>query len=123
MLGLSSTSLLPCSTAFPCLPPALAACVRAAQLPPSQALDLIRAGQHPFELQGIGHLLPRTQALLAGLLAAQHRVFGAALSFSGEGVPRDKQGALAVFSGAVRLVPYLRPEGWPGLRPLDLLPA
>jgi len=95
------------------------------QVPAAQALDLIRSGQHPFELQGIGHLLPKVQQQLSQLLAQHHRSFGSNLSFSNDSMPaKDKQQQhMAIFSSIIRLVPYLKLEQWPVLRPLDLLPA
>jgi hypothetical protein len=93
------------------------------QLPAPQVLDLIRNGQHPFELQGISHLLPRLQQQLGQLLLQYHRAYGSYLAFSNDGVPKDKQAAVGLFSWVVRLVPYLRPEQWLVVRPLDLLPS
>lgn len=93
------------------------------QLPAPQVLDLIRCGQHPFDLQGISHLLPRLQQQLGQLLAQYHRAYGSYLAFAADAVPKDKQPALVLFSWVVRLVPYLRPEQWAAVRPLDLLPS
>lgn len=104
------------------LGPTLQLSLAALQLPASQVLDLIRNGQHPFELQGISHLLPRLQHQLGLLLAQYHRSYGY-LSFSAEAVPKDKQAVLGLFSWVVRLVPYLRPDQWAAVRPLDLLPS
>jgi hypothetical protein len=84
-------------------------------------LDLIRSGQHPFELQGIAHLLPRVQHQLGLLLTQYHRAFGSYLVFSGEAVPKDKQAQLELFRLVLRLLPYVRPEQWVTLRPLDYL--
>jgi hypothetical protein len=95
----------------------------ALQLPAPQVLDLIRSGQHPFDLQGISHLLPRLQQQMAQLLAQYHRAYGSYLAFTADTVLKDKQGAMGLFSWVVRLVPYLRPEQWLALRPLDLLPS
>jgi hypothetical protein len=93
------------------------------QLPAPQVLDLIRSGQHPFELQGIAHLLPRLQHQLGQLLAQYHRAYGSYLAFGVDAVPKDKQAAMGLFSWVVRLVPYLLPEQWAAVRPLDLLPS
>ncbi|WIA40102.1 hypothetical protein OEZ86_013510 [Tetradesmus obliquus] len=96
---------------------------RMVQLPAPQVLDLIRCGQHPFDLQDISHLLPRLQQQLGQLLAQYHRAYGSYLAFAADAVPKDKQPALVLFSWVVRLVPYLRPEQWAAVRPLDLLPS
>lgn len=93
------------------------------QLPAGAVLDLIRNGQHPFELQGIAHLLPRIQQQLGTMLTQFHRSFGAYLVFSAEAVPKDKQQQLELFRLVLRLLPYLRPEQqWTSSRPLDYLP-
>lgn len=87
-------------------------------------LDLIRSGQHPLELQGVAHVLPRVQQQLAVLLAAHHRAFGSLLSINGDAVaPKDKAAQLGLFSWVIKLLPYLRPEQWVVLRPLDYLPS
>jgi hypothetical protein len=93
------------------------------QLPAHQVLDLVRSGQHPFDLQGTSHLLPRLQQQMAHLLAQYHRAYGSYLAFTADAVPKDKQGALGLFRWVVGLVPYLRPQQWLALRPLDLLPS
>jgi hypothetical protein len=84
-------------------------------------LDLIRSGQHPFELQGITHLLPALQQQLGNMLTQYHRSFGSFLVFSAEAVPKDKQQQLDLFRLVLRLLPYLQPEQWKSLRPLDYL--
>lgn len=84
-------------------------------------LDLIRDGQHPFDLQGIAHLLPRVQHQLGLLLAQYHRSFGSYLAFSAEAIPKDRQVQLELFRLVLMLLPYLRPEQWVTLRPLDYL--
>jgi len=91
------------------------------QLSATAGQDLICSGQHPFELQGIAHLLPRVQHQLGQLLAQHHRSFGSYLMFSAEAVPKDKQVQLELFRLVLRLLPYLRPEQWVVLRPLDYM--
>lgn len=92
-----------------------------AQLPANAVLDLIRSGQHPFQLQGIAHLLPRVQQQLGQMLTQFHRSFGSYLVFSAEAILKDKQQQLELFRLVLRLLPYLRPEQWTSLRPLDYL--
>lgn len=99
----------------------LCLCLSGLQLPAGAVLDLIRSGQHPFELQGIAHLLPRLQQQLGNLLTQYHRSFGSYLVFSAEAVPKDKQQQLELFRLVLRLLPYLRPEQWVTHRPLDYL--
>lgn len=100
--------------------PAVAQC-SVLQLPAGAVLDLIRSGQHPFELQGITHLLPALQQQLGNMLTQYHRSFGSFLAFSAEAVPKDKQQQLELFRLVLRLLPYLQPEQWKALRPLDYL--
>ncbi len=103
-------------------PSAAAAGRRMVQVSPQTALQLVRAGRHPLELQGIEHLLPRLQSALSSLLATSHRSFAAATSWSGEAVPREKAPQAAVLGWVLRLLPLLGPEGWGGA-PLGLLPG
>lgn len=93
------------------------------QLSSAGILDLIRGGQHPFELQGIAHLLPRVQQQISQLLLQLHRTFGAYLSYSADQIPKDKHPQIALFSAVIRLVPLLKPEQWALVLPLDLLPS
>lgn len=100
-------------------------CLRCAslQLPTAVIQDLIRSNQHPFELQGIAHLLPRVQQQIAQLLVHYHRAFGSYLSYAQDAVPKDKHAQVALFSAVIRLIPYFKPEQWSVVRPLDLLPS
>jgi hypothetical protein len=86
------------------------------------ALQLVRSGRHPLDLQGVAHLLPRVQSALGALLAQCHRTFGSATTWSGEAVAKDKAPQAVLLGWLLRLLPLLRPEGWPG-RPLELLPG
>jgi hypothetical protein len=85
-------------------------------------LQLVRAGCHPLELQGIAHHLPRLQTALSALLASAHRAFGSATAWSGEVIPKDKGPQAVLLSWLLRLLPLAEPEGWPG-SPLGLLPG
>lgn len=93
------------------------------QLPTGVILDLIRTGHHPFDLQGISHLLPRVQQQIGQLLAQYHRSLGVYSSFASDVVPKDRQAQLGLFSAVIRLVPFLKPEHWTAVRPLDFLPS
>jgi hypothetical protein len=114
--GLPSRERPPLHPHTPLCPPA------AAQVSPQAALQLIRAGRHPLELQGVAHHLPRLQALLSGLLSASHRTFGTATTWSGEALPKDRGPQAALLGWLLRLLPLLEPAGWPG-QPLDSLPG
>jgi hypothetical protein len=81
----------------------------------------VQQGQHPWELQGVTHLLPRVQQHLGLLLATQQRCVGGYLAWSSEAVPRDRQPAVALLTALLRLSPYIRPEAWQGIRLLDAL--
>eukprot|EP00878_Enallax_costatus_P025090 GHUV01026811.1.p1 GENE.GHUV01026811.1~~GHUV01026811.1.p1 ORF type:complete len:320 (+),score=100.11 GHUV01026811.1:486-1445(+) len=93
------------------------------QLPTGVILDLIRTGHHPFDLQGIAHLLPRVQQQIGQLLLQYHRSLGVYLSFTSDAVPKDRQAHLGLFSAVICLVPFLKPEHWTAVRPLDFLPS
>ncbi len=97
------------------------------QVGPQQALDLIRRNQHPLDLQGAGHVLPKVTAVLARMLASFHSTYGGAYSWgSGEQLGRSSERQkeqLGLLSGLVRLLPFLKPQAWPNMRPLELLPA
>jgi hypothetical protein len=88
----------------------------------SAALHLVRSGQHPLELQGLIPLLPKLHAALAPLLASSHRAFSSATAWSGEAAAKDRAPQAMLLVCLIRLLPLLRPEGWPAAR-LDLLPA
>lgn len=53
-------------------------------------LALLQEGQHPLELLGISHLLPRLQQQLSAMLGALHRTFSPYTTYGAEGVPKDK---------------------------------
>jgi hypothetical protein len=55
-----------------------------------EVLALLQEGQHPLELLGISHLLPRLQQQLAAMLGALHRTFSPYTTYGAEGVPKDK---------------------------------
>ncbi|KAI8469209.1 MAG: cell morphogenesis central region-domain-containing protein [Monoraphidium minutum] len=95
---------------------------RMVQVSLQAALQLVRSGRHPFDLQGIPGLLPRVQSTLAALLGQCHSALGSATAWSGEAVPKDRAPTAALLGWLLRLLPLLRPEGWPG-QPLDLLPG
>jgi hypothetical protein len=38
-------------------------------------------------------------------------------------LPKDRQQQLGLFSWVVKLVPFLKPELWVAVRPLDYLPS
>lgn len=54
--------------------------------------DMLRRGQHPLEVMGVAHLLPRIHAALAKLLAAWHPLYGTNMVY-GTGDPNWKDKA------------------------------
>ena len=56
-----------------------------------QVINLIRRGQHPFDLLGIAHVLPRVTAALSKLLATWHPLYGnAAMNSNQDAYFKDK---------------------------------
>ncbi|GFR48579.1 hypothetical protein Agub_g10482, partial [Astrephomene gubernaculifera] len=86
--------------------------------------DLLRRGLHPLEVLGVANLLPRISAALSKLLASWHPLYGCALMY-GPVDPnwKEKAPGMSLLLTLVRLLPYLKPETWSGVRPLDLLPS